>query len=248
MISVIVIAYNEEHYLPVLLDCLLAQTWRDFEVIVVDSGSSDRTREVARAYEGRFQAFSLLDLGCINGPGYARNRGAERARHERLLFLDSDTVVDRGFLERAVAALKRFRADVASCLIRVPGADLKARIGAFLLNTLMVLLQPVYVTAYGACLFSTRAVHHAVGGFREHLGICEDCEYVKRARQSLRCRYRILPMTFGTSDRRARSEGAMRLMMKYLRVHAYRMLSRREIPKGTVVYEYGDHHEARPGA
>jgi hypothetical protein len=62
----------------------------------------------------------------------------------------------------------------------------------FFLNAAMLLLQPLYVTVYGACLFSTRAVHHTLGGFNEHLAICEDCEYVDRGASSrqVTARYR----------------------------------------------------------
>jgi len=242
-ISVIVIAYNEENYLPALLDSLSEQSWNHFEVIVVDSGSNDRTRNVALAYQQCFKAFTLVELHSARGPAFARNQGAKHARHERLLFLDADTVLQPEFLRNAIDSLTRSPADLATCLLRINEPSLLSSIGAPALNLLMLLLQPVYTTAYGACLFSTKEVHEAMGGFKEDLALCEDCEYVKRAQQSFRYHFRVLGMTFGASDRRARSEGTFRIVGKYIWAHMCRILTRNEIAAGRIAYEYGDYHE-----
>ncbi len=246
MLSVIVIAYNEERYLPALLESLAKQTWREFELIVVDSHSRDRTREAARARAGCFGDFHLVEMDRPRGPARARNVGAARATRERLLFLDADSVLAPTFLERAMAALAERPADVATCFIRINEGGLVSRAGALLFNAGLWALRPVYPTAFGACLFSTRELHGALGGFDEQLALCEDCEYVKRALRRPGARFRILPLAFGTSDRRSRAEGGARILLKYLGVHAYRLLTRKELAKGRVVYEYGE-YDQQPG-
>lgn len=245
-LSIVIIAYNEERYLPALLDSLSRQTQKSFEVLVVDSGSSDRTREIALAWQGRFSAFRLVELGCAKGPGFARNRGAEQAAHRRLLFLDADSILDPGFIEQAAASLSRSPADLATCFIRVGEGGFLARLGALFLNGGMILMRPIYLTAYGGCLFSTRELHTALGGFNEHLAICEDCDYVKRAVRAQGARFRLMWMIFSTSDRRARSEGPLRVMLKYLRVHLYRLTTRKEIASGSIAYDYGDYTTKHP--
>src|SRR5690606_12336104 len=85
--SVIVPAYNRAALLPRCLDSLRGQTFDDFEVIVVDDGSTDATPELVAEYvrrEGRIRSLRQDNAGAAT----ARNRGAETARGDYLLFLD----------------------------------------------------------------------------------------------------------------------------------------------------------------
>ncbi|MHB9155123.1 MAG: glycosyltransferase family 2 protein [Endomicrobiales bacterium] len=89
-VSVIIPAYNNGAYLPESIESVLRQTCRDLEILVVDDGSTDNTREVAQRY-------ALKDPGRVRyvyqqnrGPGAARNRGIAEARGEYLAFLDAD--------------------------------------------------------------------------------------------------------------------------------------------------------------
>ncbi len=239
MLSIIVIAYNEERYLPQTLASLARQTERDFEVIVVDSNSTDGTEAVARQHAATLPAFRYLKLPQALGPAYGRNRGAEIASATRLLFLDADTVLSPDFIAKTTSELVGVGADVATCPLRVLEPSWLANVGAFFLNTAMRVLTPVYACAYGACLFSTQRVHKAVGGFDEQIGICEDCHYVKMARKQ-GFRFRVLTPVFHTSDRRARREGSVRIMTKYVGCHLRRLLTGKEIPRKDITYPYGD--------
>ena len=86
-VSVIVPLYNKVRYVARALDSIYAQDYRDFEVIVVDDGSTDGSREAAEGYRQR----GLRLVSQPNtGPGAARNRGAELASGEMIAFLDAD--------------------------------------------------------------------------------------------------------------------------------------------------------------
>ncbi len=237
-LTVVVIAYNEEKFIGGVLSSLARQTERDFEVLVVDSNSTDGTEAAARAYAPELPAFRYLKLDAARGPAYGRNRGAEAAASERLLFLDADTLFAPDFLAATGAEIARLGADVATCPLRVIESAPLYGLGTLFLNGAVRLLRPVYPTAYGACLFSTRTVHTAVGGFDERVGICEDCHYVKKAGQ-LGFRFRILHHPFETSDRRVRRQGTARAALFYLRIHLRRLLTGREILKESVRYPYG---------
>lgn len=237
-LSIIVIAYNEEKYLPLTMASLSRQTESDFEVIVVDSNSTDGTEAVARQYAGELPAFRYLKLPQALGPAYGRNRGAEIATGHCLLFLDADTVLEPDFVAEAMTELKDREADLATCPLRVIEQSMLSNVGAAFLNAAMRVLSPIYTSAYGACLFSTRKVHAALGGFDERIGICEDCHYVKMARKQ-GFRFRVLTPVFHTSDRRARREGSARVMVKYVACHLRRMLTGREIFKDDIEYKYG---------
>lgn len=109
-ISVIVPLYNKAPYIKRALDSIARQTLSDFEVIVVDDGSTDEGAEVVREYtDKRFRFISQENLG----PGAARNRGIEEASAGLVAFLDADDEWLPEYLEEGVRFLDE-AADVAS--------------------------------------------------------------------------------------------------------------------------------------
>ncbi len=84
-ISVIIPSYNEEKYLNYPLNALHKQTFKDFEIIVVDGNSSDKTRDIAKKHGAR------IIIEKRKGIGLARNTGAKKARGSILFFTNADT-------------------------------------------------------------------------------------------------------------------------------------------------------------
>lgn len=97
-ISVIIPTYNEEKVLVECLDSLDKQTYKDFEVIVVDDGSNDKTWEVLPDLKFKNYELRLLKQDH-RGAGAARNLGANRAEGEILVFVDADMTFDKSFLK-----------------------------------------------------------------------------------------------------------------------------------------------------
>ena len=89
-VTVVIPAYNAADDVATCLAGVLAQDYPDFEVIVVDDASSDKTPEVVRAHERVRLVRNVTNLG----PAAARNRGVAESRGELLVFLDSDSIVD----------------------------------------------------------------------------------------------------------------------------------------------------------
>jgi glycosyltransferase involved in cell wall biosynthesis len=114
MVSVIVPARNEEVSLGACLDSLVAQAGVKFEIIVVDDGSTDRTREIAQS----FSAVRVIDAGRLppgwSGKNNALVAGAVVARGEWLLFTDADTVHRAGSLSRSLEEARRQKAALLS--------------------------------------------------------------------------------------------------------------------------------------
>src|SRR5439155_1241137 len=106
-ISVIVPARDEEASLGACLESLVAQTGVSFEIIVVDDGSTDRTREIAQSFSG----VRMVDAGPLpkgwTGKNNAMSAGAKQARGEWLLFTDADTLHSLTSLARAVKSSGR---------------------------------------------------------------------------------------------------------------------------------------------
>ena len=109
-LSVIVPLYNKARYIRRCLDSILGQTFADFEIIVVDDGSTDEGPEIVQGYtDPRLQLLRQPNAG----PGAARNRGAREAQGDLLGFLDSDDEWDPVYLAESVRLLDAFGDNVA---------------------------------------------------------------------------------------------------------------------------------------
>jgi glycosyltransferase involved in cell wall biosynthesis len=98
-VSVVIPAYNAESFLPETLDSIAAQTYDDWEVVVADDASTDRTTEVVESLGARF---GLVRSVLNEGPAGARNRALRQATGELVAFLDADDLFLPAYLERTV--------------------------------------------------------------------------------------------------------------------------------------------------
>lgn len=114
-ISVIIPMYNAERYVRECLDSFLAQTFTDFEIIVVDDCSTDSSRAIVESYAPRFNGRLTLAMTQKNSgnSGYtARNKGFNFSRGEYVYFADADDFVTKTALEELYTAAKEADADV----------------------------------------------------------------------------------------------------------------------------------------
>ena len=102
-ISVMIPVYNGEAYLGEAVESVLAQSYRPIEIVVIDDGSDDDTRAVAR----RFGDAVRYDRQPRRGNGAARNRAVALATGELFMFLDADDRLVPGAIERLAGVLKR---------------------------------------------------------------------------------------------------------------------------------------------
>lgn len=111
MVSIVVPAYNAERYLPACLDSLLGQSYRDFEVVAVDDGSTDGTGALLSLYAVRDPRVRVVTQGN-QGLGAARNAGMAAARGDVLMFVDSDDLLVPQALSRVVRAFEDEHPDI----------------------------------------------------------------------------------------------------------------------------------------
>ena len=102
-VTVVTAAYNAAPYIAETIESVLAQTYEDFDYIVVDDGSSDETVEIVARYAPRVVAVRQENAGA----GAARNRGVELAAGEYVAIVDADDVWVPDKLERQVAAMDK---------------------------------------------------------------------------------------------------------------------------------------------
>ena len=106
-VSVVVPNYNHARFLAERLDSILGQTYRDFELIVLDDASTDSSREVLRTYAGKTPMQLMLNERNSGSTFHQWRRGAERAQGEFLWIAESDDFAAPRLLERLVAVLEQ---------------------------------------------------------------------------------------------------------------------------------------------
>lgn len=172
-ISIIIPTLNEELYLPYLLGSLSNQTFKDFEVIVADANSKDKTRQIAEKWGAR-----VVEGGR---PANGRNNGAKESKSDLLLFLDSDVILQRNFLEELLNLFDKKRFNYASCFIDPIGDKKIDEVISGLRNVYYTGMQVVKPQAHGACIFIEKYLHTKIKGFDEEIEMNEDWDYVSRA-------------------------------------------------------------------
>ena len=107
--SIIVPVFNRPDEVDELLQSLVGQTLKDFEVVIVEDGSEKPCKDVCDKYAGKIDVKYFMKKN--SGPGQSRNYGAERANGEYLIVLDSDVVLPEGYLKAVDDELRREPAD-----------------------------------------------------------------------------------------------------------------------------------------
>ena len=110
-ISVIVPVYKAEKYLEECIRSILTQTYRDFELILVEDGSLDRCGEICDRLAEQDRRITVIHKKN-EGVSIARNTGIAQAKGAYLTFVDSDDTIDEGFLEAALSGLEHSGADI----------------------------------------------------------------------------------------------------------------------------------------
>jgi len=113
-ISVIVPIYNAEAHIHTPINSLKSQTIHDFEVLLINDGSTDNTLSIINELIQNDQRFRLISQKNM-GPGAARNRGLKEAKGTYISFLDSDDYFHNSFLEKMHSKLKKSDADIVIC-------------------------------------------------------------------------------------------------------------------------------------
>lgn len=116
-ISVIIPVYNVEKYLRECLDCVLAQTFQDYEIICVDDGSTDKSLEILQEYKRKDDRFVILQQRH-SGAGAARNHGIKLAEGKYIQFLDSDDYFEPNLLEEMCSRAEKFNSEITICSSR----------------------------------------------------------------------------------------------------------------------------------
>ncbi len=205
--SIIIPTYNEEEYLPVLLDSIEEQDFSDYEIIVADANSEDKTREIAEEY-----GCIIVDGGL---PAVGRNNGAKVAKGELLLFLDSDLQLTEDYLGNVLYEFRMERLGIAITQMLPMSNRVEDKLYHDFANYFMISVEnikPHGAGCYG--IIAKKSLHDECGGFDESLTFGEDTDYIERLAKKEP--FRVLRNAkIGVSTRRLEEEGITTLIQQY---------------------------------
>ncbi len=229
MLSIVIPTKNEEKYLPGLLESIKKQSYKDYEIIVADNDSLDRTQEIAKEFGAKIVKGGL--------PAAGRNRGAEAASGNMILFLDADAeLVDEDFLLNALAEFQK-----RQMAIGVPIAVTK---GNFLdklffrwWNYFVASAQFVKPLAGGWCMLVKRDLHQKIGGFDEKIMLGEDSDYAQKGAKFGKFRL-LTSVKVQTSPRRLKKEGYLKVALQDIGLGIYWLTHGKMDEKNRFKYEF----------
>jgi glycosyltransferase involved in cell wall biosynthesis len=189
-VSIIIPTYNRSSIVPRAIESVLQQTWSDYELIVIDDGSTDDTHDRLQDYEGRIQYVYQANRGF----SAARNAGVKLANGEWIAFLDSDDLWHPTKLERQFEALASLGGEFGACVtdcryvgdpkltwtvFEAGGLRPESEFGP-LYDVMKYLLSESTYAIFAQSLLVLRSAFNNAGGLDESLDLYADWELMFR--------------------------------------------------------------------
>jgi glycosyltransferase involved in cell wall biosynthesis len=209
-ISVIVPTYNEGGTIRKCLEALRNQTFKDYEIVVVDGHSKDNTVEVAKKYADKI----LFDEG--RGAGAARNLAVRAVDSEIVAFVDGDTTVPKNWVETVDKVFKKGVVGAGGPLFPEGGGLLDKLIFSLCADLIRRISSALGSHQFSGanCAYSREAFLKA-GGFREGFGMLDDADLSMRMKKFGREKFE--PELYAvTSIRRSKQRGHFKTVKEYL--------------------------------
>lgn len=239
--SICIPTLNEEKYIAGILSCLTKQTFKNFEVIVVDGKSEDKTKEEVLRFSKN------LDLSFFEAPkrgvSYQRNYAAKKAKNDYVIFFDADVMIEADFLEKIEDHLKKNDIDILTTWNK-PLSDkpIDEFIYLFMNIFMLELIKKRNPGAVGVFICVKRKSFEKIGGFRETINLAEDFDLAKRFHESGFTYVLLKKPKIKVSVRRLDKEGRMHMILKNLRAAVYYMTDGKNYVdkiQGKIKHEFG---------
>lgn len=228
-VSIIIPTYNEEEFLPRLLESISKQTQQPREIIVADAKSTDRTRVIAKKYGCKIVAGGK--------PAKGRNNGAKAASGKLLLFLDADVILPENFLTRLVEQFENRELDIAGCTFKPLSNRKDDVIMHKAVSWYYKIMEKKKPHVPGFCTLIKKQTHQRIGGWDETIFVSEDTDYSLRASQAGKFEFLTEPVMW-VSVRRQERDGRLKLAWQYVNLEAYLYL-RGRIRNNRFNYKFG---------
>ncbi|MEK7516951.1 MAG: glycosyltransferase [Patescibacteria group bacterium] len=235
--SVVIPTLNEDNYLPKILSDFAKQRKKNFEIIIVDANSSDKTKEKALTFSKSFPLqFYLVKKRNVS---YQRNYGANKSNGKYLLFLDADARVGKNFTENLYKNIPKKNRSVFLPTLITEEPSKKNTVLFKLINSVIELSQFLNKPlSSGGAIFILRKLFFQINGFNENLYMSEDHDLVQRAREAGSKAEILKDVKVVFCLRRVKKEGEAIVLYKYFLALVY-MLVDREVTNKVLMYEMG---------
>ncbi len=251
-ISIVIPTLNEEHFLPHLLTSLAKQTKKDFEVVVVDGSSSDKTVEVARSFGSKLPKLEVIVSKEASLP-LQRNIGARASSAEWLIFIDADSIALPYFIERIECFIEEKSPILFTTWFRpdseVSGDALFTLVANLFVEGSIVFHRPI---APGPLAIIRREAFDLVGGYNEMLTFGEDYDLTQRIAARGVALNILRETLYVLSLRRVRKDGKLRFIRLYARGSLRALLTKRNLNNvksyvmGGHIYDVGKEYARQP--
>jgi len=251
-LSLVIPALNEEKFLPHLLTSLARQTKQDFEVVVVDGSSQDRTVEAARAFHSKLPMLKVI-VSEKAGLPLQRNLGARATTGEWLVFIDADSRLLPYFIERIEWFIEKQQPGIFTSWFRpdseVSGDALFTLIANSFVEGSIYFHRPI---APGPLTAVRRDVFEMVGGYNEALTFGEDYDLTRKIAERGIPLQILRETLYELSLRRVRRDGKLRFMRLYAKASLRVLLTKRNLTHvpsyimGGQLYEAKTNHTEQP--
>lgn len=232
-ISIVIPTLNEEGVVGNLLGDLARQSINAYEIIVVDSGSTDKTHTEVKSFSG------VMLKKYEKGVARQRNHGGKSVTGELIYFLDADTRIKPDFLEKSSRHFLEKKLDIAGMWYLPSSKKFDTTVILGLISLIFAVVQKVSPSASGTGIIVRKSVFEKHGGFDETMKSFEDIEFV--ARVSKKHKFGIVPQIQRIADRRFRKYGFFRTTGKYIVLSVFFMLRKYRLADRIVYYEFGKH-------
>lgn len=112
LVSIIIPVYNMEEYLDNCIKSIIRQTYSNFEILLIDDGSTDQSKSLCISWEKRDNRIRFFNHDN-HGVSYTRNRGLKESRGEYIIFIDADDIVFEKYIEMMLKPYEEYNIDLS---------------------------------------------------------------------------------------------------------------------------------------
>lgn len=239
--SIVVPTLNEERYLPRLLTSLVKQRYKDFEVIICDGKSNDKTIAITKRFLRKLPNLKIV-VSSKKSPSFQRNLGAKYAKGKYIVFFDADVCAPPEYLVGIHDEIvkRRFPPIMTTWLIE----DRISSRGTIVVGMTNILLELAKIagkpSAPGFNIIVKRSVFHKIHGFDDRVVMSEDYDFTLRAYEKGYGLTILKEPRLLISLRRLRTEGTFQLIYKFTHANL-RFLLKGPITTQIFAYPMGGH-------
>lgn len=216
LFTVIIPTLNEEKRIPLLLKDLEKQSLRNFEIIIVDANSKDKTLAKVREFQKRLKDLKII-ISNKRNVSFQRNLGAKKAKAKWIVFMDADNRISKNFLKEIKTQLNKHNPDILSTWMKPDTRQNKDKLIANIINLFIEFQKKTKrPTILEAFLCIKKDSFNKLKGFNEKVKWAEGSELMERVVKNKMKFVFLKKPSYKTSFRRIHKDGVFKMLTKLI--------------------------------